>query len=66
MYNILLIIFIVMLITSPIGLIQLGIKYVANPKFKDLSPFYKCIFIYFWTFIVFWAGLVVYNIILIH
>ena len=47
MYNILLIIFIVMLITSPIGLIQLGIKYGANPKFKDISPFYKCIFIYF-------------------
>lgn len=63
MYNIFLIIFIVMMITSPFGLTQLRIKYGMSWKFKDLSPFYKGIFIYLCTVIVFWACFVVYTVI---
>lgn len=52
-----------MMITCPFGLTRLGMKYGMNWKFKDLSPFYKGIFIYLCVFIVFWICIIVYPLI---
>lgn len=52
-----------MVITCPFGLTRLGMKYGANWKFKDLSPFYKWIFIYLCIVIGLWICIIVYSLI---